>query len=106
MFQFGCDETTDPQLSVREVDHWSIPAKDLRIPAPRSLDIGPDGEVYALDTAGRVLVFDSSGSVLREWQMPEYEVGKPEDICVLADGRIAVADTHYHRVVFSTPRAT
>jgi len=102
--QTGCDERTDPQLNVSQVDHWSIPAKDLRIPAPRSLDIGPDGEVYALDTAGRVLVFDQHGELLRQWEMPEYDVGKPEDICVLADGRIAVADTHYHRVVFFDAR--
>lgn len=32
--------------------------------------------------------------------MPEHETGRPEGIVKLLDGRIAVADTHYHRVVF------
>jgi DNA-binding beta-propeller fold protein YncE len=32
--------------------------------------------------------------------MPAFDVGKPEGLCVLKDGRIAVTDTHYHRVVF------
>ena len=32
--------------------------------------------------------------------MPESDVGNPEGICVLAQtDDIAVADTHYHRVV-------
>lgn len=53
-----------------------------------------------LDNAGRVLVFDAAGKILRQWWMPEYSVGKPEKICLLRDGRLAVADTHYHRVVF------
>ena len=47
----------------------------------------------------RVLVFDRNGNPLRKWNMPESEVGNPEGICVLSDGDIAVADTHYHRVV-------
>ena len=48
----------------------------------------------------RVLVFSTSGQLLRKWEMPAYDVGKPEGICVFKDGRIAVTDTHYHRVVF------
>jgi DNA-binding beta-propeller fold protein YncE len=32
--------------------------------------------------------------------MPDYADGKPEKICQFRDGRLAVADTHYHRVLF------
>lgn len=88
-----------PSLSVREVNYWSMPPSARAIPAPRSVTSSPQGEIYALDTAGRVLVFDSTGHVVREWKMPEYDVGRPEGICVFKDGRIAVSDTHYHRVV-------
>ena len=49
---------------------------------------------------GRVLVYAQGGDLLRKWEMPAYDVGKPEGICVMKDGRIAVTDTHYHRVVF------
>jgi DNA-binding beta-propeller fold protein YncE len=77
-----------------------MPPEGTKIPAPRACHITPQGELYVLDNAGRVLVFDADGNVLRQWFMPEYSVGKPEKICLLHDGRLAVADTHYHRVVF------
>ncbi|MDA0660441.1 MAG: hypothetical protein O2931_10510 [Planctomycetota bacterium] len=97
--QVGCHRELAPSLEFSDVKYWSMPSVDHKVPAPRSLTIHGD-EVYVLDTAGRVLVFDGSGTVVRSWYMPAYDVGRPEDIHVLKDGRIAVADTHYHRVVF------
>ena len=32
--------------------------------------------------------------------MPDTSVGRPEGIVLLTDGRLAICDTHYHRVVF------
>ncbi|MCB1094246.1 MAG: hypothetical protein KDN22_01585 [Verrucomicrobiae bacterium] len=58
-----------------------------------------DNDVVVLDNGGRVLVYSSTGQVLRSWMMPEYEVGRPEGAVALKDGRIVVCDTHYHRVV-------
>jgi len=68
------------------------------VPAPRGMTISGD-EYLVLDNAGRVLVFNQHGDLQRQWWMPEYSVGKAEGVCVLKDGRIAVADTHYHRIV-------
>jgi outer membrane protein assembly factor BamB len=65
-----------------------------------------DDTVYALDDAGRVLVYSSTGEILNMWWMPDFEVGRPEGIVRLLDGRIAVADTHYHRVVIFQPDGT
>ena len=97
----GCDVLLSGQeLSVREMRHWMLPSAGTRVPAPRAVHAARNGEVYVLDNAGRVLVFDVQGKLLRQWWMPEYSVGKPEKICLLRDGRLAVADTHYHRVVF------
>ena len=98
----GCTHSsTDSAMTVAAVHHWSIPPAGKVIPAPRSVRFSGDGEVYVLDNAGRVLVYAAdSGEVLRQWEMPAYDVGKPEGICVFHDGRIAVTDTHYHRVVF------
>ena len=53
-----------------------------------------------LDNAARVLVFDEGGHLKRKWKMPEFTAGNPEGVCVFKDGRVVVADTHYHRVVF------
>ncbi|MFT4637588.1 MAG: sugar lactone lactonase YvrE [Verrucomicrobiales bacterium] len=51
--------------------------------------------MIVLDDAGRVLVFDRDGKVLRRWSMPDVSVGRPEGVVVLNDGRIVVGDTHY-----------
>ncbi|MFN0051964.1 MAG: ATP-binding cassette domain-containing protein [Planctomycetales bacterium] len=97
----GCAESAAaPKLPVRGVTSWSMPAEGASVPAPRAVHATADGDVYVLDNAGRVLVFDDQGEIRRRWWMPDYSVGKPEKILRLRDGRLVVADTHYHRVVF------
>jgi len=95
----GCGRG-ETSLEVAEVHHWSMPPDGVKIPAPRGVDVTASGEAVVIDTSGRMLVLDREGKHVRAWRMPETDVGTPEDVCVLADGRIAVADTHYHQVVF------
>lgn len=97
---FGCSNSEEPSIPVREIHHWQMPPDGLRIPAPRAVAVGKNNEVIVLDTAGRILVFDENGSVIRQWRMPASEVGNPEGVSVLKDGRLAVSDTHYHQIVF------
>jgi len=94
----GC-ESGEPTLQVKKETCWNMPPDGPRVPAPRGMTVSPDGEYLVLDNAGRLLIFDETGELRRQWWMPDYSVGKPEGVCVLKDGRIAVADTHYHRVV-------
>jgi sugar lactone lactonase YvrE len=97
----GCTQASaEPQLPVRTVNSWAMPAEGVKIPTPRAVHVGLKQEIFVLDNAGRVLVYDAEGKLLRQWWMPEYSVGKPEKICQFRDGRLAVADTHYHRVLF------
>ncbi len=96
----GCGREGAPSLTVREEHHWAVPAAGPVIPAVRSVAVGAGDEIYALDTAGRVLVFGPDGRLLRKWDMPESKKGNPEGICVLTDGRLVVCDTHYSRLVF------
>lgn len=100
IFQTGCGAENGPRLSFSETIQWPVPAEGMKVPAPRSLHIGPADELYVLDNAGRVLVYDAENQLDRQWEMPDSEIGKPEGICLLKNGQIAVADTHYHRVVF------
>ena len=96
----GCGQTArGPMIPVESIHLWPVPPKDLLQPAARSLAIGNHGEVVALDTGGRVLVYAADGSITRQWAMPDSRNGNPEGVCVLRDGRIVVGDTHYHRVV-------
>ncbi len=99
-FASSCVEREQPVLKVREVHYWSMPPKGASIPAPRSVTCGPENEVYVLDKGGRVIVFSETGTLLKKWNMPDARIGNPEGACVFTDGRIAVADTHYSRVVF------
>ena len=66
---------------------------------PRAIAADPDGTVLVVDKAGRVQRFDRDGKFLAEWRMPQTEQGKPVGLTVHPDGRVFVADTHYHRVV-------
>ncbi len=87
-------------LIAREWQVWQLPPEGATLPTARSLATGNDGEIAALDTAGRVLIFNADGIVKRQWHMLDVSVGKPEGIVVLKDGRVVVCDTHYHRVVW------
>ncbi len=95
----GCGHSNGLEFVPRQVFRKSIPSAGNTIPAPRAVTTSPDDTLYLLDNAGRVLVFDRKGDPIRQWNMPESDIGNPEGICVLANGHIAVADTHYHRVV-------
>jgi iron(III) transport system ATP-binding protein len=95
----GCHQPAGPAIPVQEVHLWAVPPEDVLQPAARSLTSGNQGEVIALDTAGRVLVYAPDGSIRRQWRMPDCKIGKPEGVVVLRDGRVVVCDTHYHRVV-------
>ena len=95
----GCRGGDGPTLAVSRVDYWPMPPDGTTLPAPRVVAILRNDDVLAIDDAGRVLVFNDRGEVVRQWRMPDSSIGHPEGACLLADGRIAVADTHYHRVV-------
>ena len=98
--QSGCNRGSAAEMSVVSSTIIRIPVDGKRMPAPRALTISPAKELYVLDDSGRILVYDPQNTLIRQWKMPESSVGKPEGIRVLQDGRVAIADTHYHRVVF------
>ena len=81
-----------------EVGEWVLPSEGIRVPGPRALH-ATQNRLLVLDNVGRVLAYGFDGTLQNQWWMPEYSVGRPEKICELPDGRLAVADTHYHRVV-------
>ena len=100
----GCNRSHDPEIRVRSVRSWILPGDGPLLPTPRTVAIGKNDEIATLDTGGRVIIYDATGTLLRQWKMPEITVGKPEGICVLNDGRVVVCDTHYHRVIHFDPQ--
>lgn len=100
----GCadvDETNS--LGVKAFHAYQLPADGGRITAPRAVHVGPSNEIYVLDDNGRVVVLGDNGKVIRQWRMPASDIGRPEGVCFLKDGRVVVADTHYDRLVFFSP---
>ncbi len=98
----GCGRSGSAEPTIRVISQhvWAVPSDGNKVPAPRKMTIGPGGEVLVLDTGARVLVYSPTGEFQRQWRMPDAEAGNPEGVIVLKDGRVAVADTHYYRVVF------
>ena len=111
----GCkDRSGTATIEVKSWRTWmlppDIPAKPLLTrmlsvegvmqPTPRSLATGPHDDIAVMDTAGRVLIYDTNGALLRQWKMLDVQFGKPEGIVWLKDDRIVVCDTHYRRLVW------
>jgi len=66
---------------------------------PRAIAAEANGSVFVVDKSGRIQRFSPDGRFETGWHMPEYEHGKPVGMSVHSDGRLFVADTHYHRVM-------
>lgn len=52
-----------------------------------------------VDKTARIQRFSPDGEFEAAWRTPERENGQPTGITVDADGRVLVADSHYHRVL-------
>ncbi len=94
----GCDRPPGPSESVVGV-FGEVGLGPGAFSYPRAIAVGPTGAVFVVDKAGRVQRFSARGSFETEWRMPETRQGKPVGLTVHRDGRVFVADTHYHRVL-------
>ncbi|MBN1362321.1 MAG: SMP-30/gluconolactonase/LRE family protein [Sedimentisphaerales bacterium] len=70
---------------------------------PRAIDLASDGTLYVVDKTGRIQHLTNTGAFLGVVQMPLTQAGKPTGISLHPDGRLFVADTHYHRVIVYSP---
>jgi len=82
-------------VAFQVVARWS--ARSLGLAGPAAVAIGPDGDLYVIDSAQHVTVISPSGKVLRRWGKPgsgpgEFEL-TPEDPTdpMYVNGKIAVS---------------
>ena len=73
---------------------------------PRAIGLAPGGSLLVVDKTGRIQRLTDKGRCVNVMQMPQIEAGKPTGISVHPDGRLFVADTHYHRVLVLSPEGT
>jgi ABC-type Fe3+ transport system permease subunit/DNA-binding beta-propeller fold protein YncE len=66
---------------------------------PRVIEIAADGSLFVVDKTGRIQHLTTEGNCLAVFNMPKVEAGKPTGLTIGPDGKLYVADTHYHRVV-------
>jgi len=69
----------------------------------RAISVSPAGKVYVIDKSAHVQRFSADGEFEAGWRMPEWRAGKPIGLTIADDGRVVIADTHYHRVMIFDP---
>jgi len=74
-----------------------------RFQKPRAMAIDQNDRIYVVDMTARIQAFDTDGNLLRAWQTPAREAGKPTGLSIDRSGRLLVADTHYYRLLIYTP---
>lgn len=78
-----------------KVSSWGGPGqRDGEFKRPRAI-AAHEGEIYVIDTTGRVQVFSPAGTYRRTWSMPDARNGTPTGLTFAADGTVVIPDTHY-----------
>ena len=91
----GCDSVTIPSSQVLA---WGGPGKRIgEFRRPRAIGTFND-EVYVIDKAGRVQVFNEDGEFVRHWLMPSSENGTPTCVSFSTQGTVLIPDTHYSAI--------
>ncbi len=97
----GCGRGGDEGRPLRPIAIFGSSGLSLgQFNYPRALCVDQArGVFYVVDKTARVQRFGLDGAAQIEWRMPEWANGKPTGISVAPDGRVFVADTHYHRIM-------
>lgn len=98
----GCRGGRDAASNVRVWGHegW----RDGAFIRPRAIGYHA-GQVFVIDTTGRVQVFTPEGEFVRMWTVPSAKNGTPTAITFRPDGLIVIPDTHYSRILEYSPEA-
>ena len=100
----GCERQSDAGNKVKVIDCFGQTGRGQgEFVYPRAIDIADDGTVFVIDKTGRIQRLSCDGQFLGQFQMPLVDAGKPTGLSFGPEGRLYVADTHYHRVLIMSP---
>jgi len=98
-FCFGCRKPGEPEAIWCETGTGPD-----QVVYPRGIAYSKfDDTFFIVDRVARIQHLNHNGEYLNEWQMPQWQLGKPVGLTVGPDGNLWVPDTHYHRVMVYTP---
>jgi hypothetical protein len=83
---------------------WGVPGSEPgRLFRPRAVVIDKHDLLYIVDMTPRIQVFTGDGELIRAWQPPKFDTGKPSGLSLDNAGNLLVADTHNYRILVYTP---
>jgi DNA-binding beta-propeller fold protein YncE len=99
----GCLGSRGPQ-SGRLEKVWGLPGSTPgRLFRPRAIAIDKEDLLYIVDMTPRIQVFTADGELVRSWQPPKFDTGKPSGLAFDNTGNLLVADTHNYRILAYSP---
>jgi hypothetical protein len=99
----GCLGSRGPQTGRLEAVWGRAGSSPGRMFRPRAIAIDKNDLLYIVDMTPRIQVFTGDGELIRGWQTPEFERGRPSGLAFDNAGNLMVCDTHYFRVLVYSP---
>jgi DNA-binding beta-propeller fold protein YncE len=82
---------------------WGLPGSfPGRLFRPRAIAIDEKDLLYIVDMTPQIQVFTPDGELVRAWQPPKFDTGKPSGLSFDNAGNLLVADTHNYRILVYT----
>jgi sugar lactone lactonase YvrE len=98
----GCLGRRGPQEGRLEAV-WGLPGNlPGRLFRPRAIAVDADDLLYIVDMTPRIQVFTGEGKLVRGWQPPKFDTGRPSGLSFDNAGNLLVADTHNYRILVYT----
>jgi NHL repeat-containing protein len=99
----GCVGSRGPQAGRLEKVWGLAGSTPGRLFRPRAIAIDQEDLLYIVDMTPQIQVFTGDGGLIRSWQPPKFDTGKPSGLSFGNTGNLLVADTHNFRILAYTP---